>query len=325
MNFKKTLLDIKDVSFTLFKIMIPTLIIVKILEEIGFVLFLDSIFSPFTYLIGLPSNVAIVMITTILTSPYAGIIIFSGISFDESFTVAQASILASFMLFTHSLPIEGLISRKAGVRLRIIILLRIGGGIIFCLILCHLFQFTGWFSEIANINLPNLSSNENFYQWAISQIKGLIFIQIIIIVLLFFLEFLKVIGVEKIIHYFLSPFLKIIGIGKKATTIGVIGVTLGLGFGGGILIKEVKSGKIPTKDIFGILIFINLLHSVFEDTGVVLLLGPSLLIVLVGRTIFTFFLVFILMKLFAFLSKDLIEDYCLNKNIPEIFQNDFKK
>ncbi len=315
MNVKKLVNEIILVSYTLFKIMIPTLIIVKILEEFGFILFLDKILSPFMHLIGLPSNVAIVLITSVLTNPYAGVIVFSGINFEQQLTIAQTSIISLFILFAHSLPLEALITKKAGVRIRVTILLRLGGGIIFCMILHKIFEFTGILSGTANINLPNLSSNVNLIDWIIGQIKGLIFVQVIIIVLMVFLEFLKVIGIEKLIHFLLSPFLKIIGIGKDATTIGVIGVTLGLGFGGGILINEVKSGKIPTKDIFGILIFINLLHSVFEDTGVVLLLGPSLFVVLIMRIFFTIITVYFCMKLFNKLSKVNQMKFLLNKDI----------
>ena len=38
------------------------------------------------------------------------------------------------------------------------------------------------------------------------------------------------------------------GVGDKAATIAVVGVTLGLGFGGGLLIK-VSSGNIPKEDV----------------------------------------------------------------------------
>ena len=90
--------------------------------------------------------------------------------------------------------------------------------------------------------------------WAIEQIKALIFVQIVIIVLLFFLEGLRVIGVERLIKIALNPFLRFMG-GDQAATIAVVGVTLGLGFGGGLLIKEVASGTIPKKDVFGVLSF----------------------------------------------------------------------
>ena len=36
------------------------------------------------------------------------------------------------------------------------------------------------------------------------------------------------------------------------STIAIVGVTLGLGFGGGLLIKDVETGEIPKEDVFGI-------------------------------------------------------------------------
>ena len=41
--------------------------------------------------------------------------------------------------------------------------------------------------------------------------------------------------------------------------------------------KDVQTGTIPKKDVYGVLCFLNLKHSLFEDTAVVMLLGPSYL------------------------------------------------
>ena len=84
---------IYEISYELFKIMIPTLIVVKILEELGFVEILNKVFAPLMLLLGLPEAISLVFTTTMLTSPYAGLIVFSGLPADMSFTAAQASIL----------------------------------------------------------------------------------------------------------------------------------------------------------------------------------------------------------------------------------------
>ena len=44
-------------------------------------------------------------------------------------------------------------------------------------------------------------------------------------------------GVEKVIQWMLRPLLKLVGIGKEAITITLVGITLGIAFGGGLLIK----------------------------------------------------------------------------------------
>ena len=242
---------------------------------------------------------------------------FSNLPIGDEFTVAQATILASFMLLAHSLPVEVLIARKSGVRARMSLFVRVGGGLLLCVILNFLFQATGMLSGSALVTLPQLSATVGIQDWAIEQIKALLFVQIVIIVLLFFLEGLRVIGVERLIKLALSPFLRFMGVGDKAATIAVVGVTLGLGFGGGLLIKEVSSGNIPKEDVFGVLSFLNLSHSVFEDTAVVMLLGPSLLIVLVGRIIYAMLFVFILMKFAVSLSEEIWKQHLTNANIPE--------
>ena len=316
-EFKKVCVDIVDVSVTLFKIMIPTLILVKILEELGVVLLLNQLMAPLTALMGLPVEMAIVLTTTLLTNPYAGLIVFSNLGVGADFTVAQATILATFMLLAHSLPVEVLIARKSGVRARATIFVRVGGGLLLCVLLNLFFQATGLFSASAVITLPQLSATVGWLDWSVEQIKALIFVQIVIIVLLFFLEALRVVGIERLIKLALNPFLRFMGVGDQAATIAVVGVTLGLGFGGGLLIKEVSSGTIPKEDVFGVLSFLNLSHSVFEDTAVVMLIGPSLFIVLVGRMIYAMLFVYVLMRLATTLPEHVWKRHLTNANIPE--------
>jgi len=320
MDVKKVLRDIVDVSITLFKIMIPTLIVVKILQELGIVDLLTALLAPAMSFIGLSADMAVVLTTTMLTNPYAGLIVFAGSPAVDGLTVGQASIAASFMLFTHSLPVEVLISRKAGVRMRITLLVRIGGAFLFCFLLHHFLNLTGWLASEAFVSLPQFTQSSSLLEWGIDQIKGLVFVQLVIIVLLFFLEFLRIIGVERLIRLALNPFLRFMGVGDQAATIAVVGVTLGLGFGGGLLIKEVASGHIPRKDVFGVLCFINLLHSVFEDTSVVMLLGPNLVIVLLGRTLYAMLFIYVLMRLASTLSDTAWQKYLTNDQIPPHLQ-----
>jgi hypothetical protein len=140
-----------------------------------------------------------------------------------------------------------------------------------------------------------MDSDPTLLGWLVDQTLGLIFIQVIIIVLLAFLALLKVIGVERLIKIALTPFLKMLGIGADASTIAVVGITLGISFGGGLMIKEVDRGQIPQKDIFLVVMLMGLLHSIIEDTSIAMLLGPSLIIILIGRVVFSI-LVMLLVK-----------------------------
>jgi len=48
--------------------------------------------------------------------------------------------------------------------------------------------------------------------------------------------------------------------------LAIVGITLGVSFGGGLLINEAKRGHISPRDIFVAMMLLNLLHSLIEDT-----------------------------------------------------------
>ena len=310
-----------EITYELFIVMIPTLIVVKILDEIGFVEILNKMFAPLMFLLGLPEAISLVFTTSMLTSPYAGLIVFSGLPADMPFTAAQASILGLLILFTHSLPIEVIICRKAGVRARAMIFIRLGLGILSCYFLNLFFEFTGYMNYPATILLPSLESAPDLLSWGISQLKGLGMIFIIIVALVVILDFLKYIGVEKLIEKALKPFLNFLGVGEKASTIAVVGVTLGIGFGAGLLIKEVKTGKLHYKDVFGVLVLVGMLHSIIEDTAVVSLIGANIIITLFLRAILTLCIVYIFMRLGANFTQEFWQKHLTNYNIPEYKPN----
>ncbi len=165
-----------------------------------------------------------------------------------------------------------------------------------------------------------MSSAPTLQQWIIDQIKGLIFIQFVIIILITFLEILRLIGIEKIIRICLSPFLKVLNIGQSASTIVVVGLTLGLGFGGGLMIKDVKQGIVAPRSAVGALIFINLFHSLIEDTTILLLIGPSLFTILVIRGLFVFALTFLLIKIFNNLPINVYDRFLFSRPIHNLIK-----
>ena len=151
MNFQSVLKDIVIVSWALFRVMIPTLIIVKVAQETGLVDWLNYIFNPITQLIGLQEELTIVLTTTILTNPYAGLMVLASIGIPEGFTISQASVLASFMLFTHAMPVELAISRQAGAKILFLALVRILTATLFCFLVHNVLVY---FLSLIHISEP---------------------------------------------------------------------------------------------------------------------------------------------------------------------------
>ena len=63
------------VSYTLFKLIIPTLLVVKVLTELGLVEYLAIILGPVMTSIGLPPELGLVWATSLATNIYGGIMV----------------------------------------------------------------------------------------------------------------------------------------------------------------------------------------------------------------------------------------------------------
>ncbi|CAH7316794.1 conserved membrane hypothetical protein [Vibrio chagasii] len=288
--FKELLKEIFDVTSTLFRIMIPIIIVIKVVEELGGIVILSEWLSPIMESVGLPKEMGLVWATTILTNIYAGLIIL--INSDVSLTVAQASVLGSMMLLAHSLPIEGAIAKKAGVSWLATLSVRVGGSLVLAWLLNLSYQYGDLLNYPATVLWqPEVSSDNSYIGWAIEQLKNFGVIFMVISALLLLLKVLKVLGIEKLMALLLRPFLRLLGISKDATNLTIIGITLGLSFGGGLLINEAKKGHIAARDVFTAIMLLNLLHSLIEDTLLILLIGADFYTIFWGRIVFSVLIV----------------------------------
>ena len=136
--------------------------------------------------------------TTMLTSPYTGLAILSSITHENGLSTAQASVLGLLMLFTHSLPIEALICRRAGVRVRATILVRLIIGFSLCVILSQFLLITNLLNSQASILIPFSEPSPIILDWILNQVKTLLIIFVIIIFIVLLMEILKYLGIKMI-------------------------------------------------------------------------------------------------------------------------------
>ncbi|MEM5527592.1 hypothetical protein WN093_02060 [Gammaproteobacteria bacterium AS21] len=300
--------DIFNVTFTLFKVMIPILIVIKVLEEFGAIILLSEFIAPLMQSVGLPSSMGLVWATTLLTNIYGGLIVL--VSLDTQLSVAQASVLGSMMLLAHSLPIEAAIAKKAGVSLWITLLVRIGGSLVLAWLLHNIYQSSGVLAQPAQILwTPDTQYDPSYMAWALDQLVNLVMVFVVIAVLLFSLKILKLLGIEKLMAVVLRPFLRLLNIGDEAINLTIIGITLGLSFGGGLLINEARKGHIKARDIFTAIMLLNLLHSLIEDTLLILLIGADFNTIFWGRLVFSLVVVALINGLLTRLSSQACERF----------------
>jgi hypothetical protein len=306
---KKTLKEAGSTSFTLFKIMIPISIIVKILAYFGLIEIIGSTLNPVMQFVGLPGDFGLVWATAMITNLYGGIIVLSNLAAINTYTIAQVSILAIMMLVAHNLPIELRIAQKTGVKVWFSLLLRVTMALLFGWILFFIFSTLNIFKEDAKIIFAPPESEPTIINWFIGEARTYLIIFLIILALVTLMRILKITGLINKLNNLLEPGLKLLGMSKNAAPVTIIGMTMGLAYGGGLIIKEVEKGIISKKDVFLSISLMNLSHSLIEDTLLMLAIGASVLAVLFYRVAFSIFIIILLIQVIRHLSKKSVKKY----------------
>jgi hypothetical protein len=236
-------------------------------------------------------------------------VVFVSVAANEPMTVAQTTVLATMMLVAHNFPIELRIAQKAGTRLRFMGLFRMGSAFVLG---WALFRLYGWAGVLQKQNtpiwLPRIDDS-SLTTWAVDQSRQLIVIFLFILGLLLVLKILERIGITAIMTRLLTPVLRLLGIGPSACTLTIVGMTLGLGYGGGLIIRESLSGRVDRRDVLFSLALMGLCHSLFDDTLVAAVSGADFSGILWARLLFSLAAVFLLVKLVSCLSEKTIDSF----------------
>jgi spore maturation protein SpmB len=132
--------------------------------------------------------------------------------------------------------------------------------------------------------------------WALDRLQTLAWIFVIILTLLLAIRLLKATGLTDLLTRLLAPGLRAIGLSADAAPITLIGMTLGLSYGGGLIISEARTGHLGKRDVFFSLARMSLCHSLFEDSLLLMAIGAHWSGVLVARAIFAIVVVFVLVR-----------------------------
>jgi hypothetical protein len=268
---------------------IPALIIVRLLMWFDLVGYFSSPFEPIMELMGLPKEMALVWVTAMLTNIYTGIVVyFNVLAITGPITVAQATILGAILLIAHNLPVESGVCRGAGVSPLRATTLRIAAAIVYGILIdfiCRSFDIgQSQAGFIAGINTDPVGP---WGRWTLDTLASLVIMFGIVTALLFLMSGMRRIGLIAFISRILSPLMRLAGIGIKATMITIFGMILGLAYGGGLIIAESRSGRVPKTDVYSSVTLMALCHSLLEDTILVFVaFGGSLWGLLIARLAF---------------------------------------
>jgi len=277
--------------------MIPVSILVKILQETGLIVYIGKALAPLMSVMGLPGEMGLVWASAMIGNIYAGIITFFSIGID--LTVAQITVLSTIILIAHTLPVELAITQKAGMKAGAAFLFRFIFGFVAGVILYYIYDIIELYQHIPNSmeNMGEVAEKITWGAWAIGELKKYAIVFCYITGLIIIIDILKRVGVIDIINRWFYPVLKFLGIGKEVIPITVIGMTLGLAYGGGLIINEVQQTKLEKRNVLYALMLMSLSHSVIEDSLLMIAIGARVSGVFVFRFVFTLMVIYLFVKL----------------------------
>ncbi|KAA0917745.1 nucleoside recognition protein [Aquicoccus porphyridii] len=275
-----------QIYWELVRIMVPVTIVTEVMSRTGLIDFIAPVLAPVMGLFGLPPELGLAWLTGMLVGIWGAIAMIFTLVPAESMSVADITVFSSLILIAHGLPIEQKIIQKAGPGFAVTTVIRIAGAIVYAMILHHLFAATGWQAETLNPTWIPVADASDWMGFMAGLIEALIYMLAILLTLSWVLEILKLIGLMALLMKILAPTLRLAGIRGETGQFTAVGLFLGISYGGGLLIREARSGNLSPRQVFISCVFMGFAHSIVEDTLLVMALGADVFGVLVGRLVF---------------------------------------
>jgi len=295
--------------------MIPISIVIRIIQLTGLLPYISDILTPVMHVVGLPAEMAIVWLTAMVVNIYGSLLALFAIypSLHEPLTIAQMTVLLTMILVAHTFPIELGISQKTGIRISVMFIIRFGFGIVLGFLLSRLYLLFNYLQQPMYITSVLTTTDTSWSAWAFNELKNYGVIIVVIFLLVTFIHILDVTGILKIVDKAMTPVLKYLGISSSMLPLTVVGLTMGIAFGGGLMVEEGKRKGLKPKEIFYSMTLMGLLHSVFEDTLLMLSVGGHWSGVIVFRTVFAFVFTFLIVRCTRNINENKFLRICMTK------------
>lgn len=251
-------------TWNLGKFIFPITLIMTVLQYTPVLPWIAKVITPLMKLFGLTGDAAIPLVLGYFLNLYAAI----GGILTLHLTIKEVFILAIMTCFCHNLPVESMVAVKAGVKLWIVLTVRLALSFL-AGILVNQFWHGG--SQMAHtMMLGEGSDPHGFFAIGLTAIEkaflGIYQMAVIVIPLMFVIQILKDLQWINSFSKIMSPFIRVLGMKENTSTTMAAGLFFGLAYGAGVMIQAVEEDGVSQKDLTIAMIFLAACHAIVEDT-----------------------------------------------------------
>jgi len=288
---KSGLLKAKQTIFWLIKLVLPISFLVSLLQYSGILGSVSVILNPVFQMIGLPGSASIAFVCSIFMPLYAPAAIVSTIGL----TVRQMTIMAIMCLISHNTFVETAVQKKTGSSYLFILFLRYSMSFIAAFIWNAMLPADlGSASHIIESNVAELNMSQALLFWAEGAVRLCIKMSLIVTALMILQRLLEEFHIMDALARFFAPVMRFMGLSKDCSFMWLVANTLGITYGGAILVDQVHEGKLAINDVRMLNIHLAISHSLLEDTSVFVVIGVPVFWVTVPRILLAVLVVWII-------------------------------
>jgi hypothetical protein len=250
-------------------IMLPVSFAVLVLEASGTMQIIARFMGPLMRFLGLPGEASLAFLSAILINVYSAIAVIETLTLNGK----QLVILATMCLIAHNFFVECAVMKKTGSRMYRMVILRLVNAV-----------FAAWVMNlivpeevnpaaagiIALGETPPVSGMAAFLArlgpWLQSSLFLALQIFLIVFAVMFGQRILREFGLMQKLARVTAPLLGFFGLPPSTGYVWIVAETIGVAYGAGILIEEVKTGKLSRPEADLVNHYAAISHSQIEDT-----------------------------------------------------------
>ncbi|MBT2678925.1 hypothetical protein J7E38_07910 [Bacillus sp. ISL-35] len=281
-SLKRGLMVGLNTTWALGKVIFPVTLIVSILKYTPVLPWIIDVITPLMSLLGLSGDAAIPLVIGNFLNLYAAI----GAILTLDLTVKEVFIIAVMLSFSHNMLVESSVAVKVGVKLWIIVFVRLGLAFLSAIII-NLVWNGG--TEIAKYGMIP-AKGEEVSGWGPILLEsitkagiGIFQLAIIVIPLMVIVQIMKDRQWLAVFSRWMAPATRALGMKENTSTTMAAGLLFGLAYGAGVMIQAVQEDGVSKKDVTLAFIFLVSCHAVVEDTLIFVPLGIPVLPLLLIR------------------------------------------